>query len=127
MNSEQPDVSEDPASEVLNTIFREAVVHRASEILIVPEDDVLQVKFRIGGARQAFMELPADIHAPLMQRLKQMAIPSPDRRDGGMIKFEGADGQHYHLEFQHIPGPEGEKAILAFQDEQPEPDEASTP
>ncbi|MDQ2733194.1 MAG: hypothetical protein M3Y56_16210 [Armatimonadota bacterium] len=126
MTNEQPDQTEDPADEVLNTIFREAVVHRASEILIGPEDDVLQVKFRIGGARQEFMELPADIHAALLQRLKQLAVPGADQRDGGTIAFQMADGLVHHLQFQAIPGPEGEKAILAFEDEPQEPAEAPT-
>jgi len=66
------DSSEAPAMRSLNLIIQQAIRSRASDIHIEPQENKLQVRYRIDGVLQSVTTLPTDIHAAFMSRLKIM-------------------------------------------------------
>lgn len=63
---------EAPALRNLNLIIQQAVRQRASDVHIEPQENKLQIRYRIDGVLQDTMGLPLDIHAALISRLKIM-------------------------------------------------------
>ncbi|MCK4722722.1 MAG: Flp pilus assembly complex ATPase component TadA, partial [Dehalococcoidia bacterium] len=64
--------AEAPALYNLNLLMQQAARRRASDIHIEPQEDKLQVRFRIDGVLHDTMSLPLDIHDSLISRLKIM-------------------------------------------------------
>jgi len=64
--------AEAPVLRNLNLLIQQAVRNRASDIHIEPQEDRLQIRFRIDGVLQDIMSLPLSIHAALISRLKIM-------------------------------------------------------
>jgi len=62
-----------PVVRALDLLLNEAVKNRASDIHIEPEEDRLQVRYRIDGVLHDTMSLPLSAHPPLISRLKIMA------------------------------------------------------
>jgi len=62
-----------PVVRALDLLINEAVKNRASDIHIEPEEDRLQVRYRIDGVLHDTMSLPLSAHPPLISRLKIMA------------------------------------------------------
>jgi len=67
-----PAEAEAPALRNLNLLVQQAVRSRASDIHIEPQEEKLQVRFRVDGLLQDTMSLPLSIHAALLSRLKIM-------------------------------------------------------
>jgi len=66
-------VAEAPVVRALDLLINEAIKNRASDIHIEPEEDRLQVRYRIDGVLHDTMSLPLSAHPPLISRLKIMA------------------------------------------------------
>jgi general secretion pathway protein E len=66
------DSSQAPAMRSLNLIIQQAIRCRASDIHIEPQENKLQVRYRIDGVLQSITTIPSEIHAALMSRLKIM-------------------------------------------------------
>ena len=64
--------AEAPVLRNLNLLIQKAVRNRASDVHIEPQEDRLQIRFRIDGVLQDMMSLPLNIHAALISRLKIM-------------------------------------------------------
>lgn len=64
---------EAPVVKLLNTIFEEAAKMRASDIHIEPQENKLQVRFRIDGVLHPELDADIRISAALIVRLKLMA------------------------------------------------------
>lgn len=64
--------AEAPVLHNLNLLIQKAVRNRASDVHIEPQEDRLQIRFRIDGVLQDMMSLPLNIHAALISRLKIM-------------------------------------------------------
>jgi len=63
---------EAPALRNLNLLIQQAARQRASDIHIEPQENKLQIRYRIDGVLQDTMGLPLGIHAALISRLKIM-------------------------------------------------------
>ena len=59
-----------PALRNLNSLIQQAERSRASDIHIEPQEDKLQIRFRIDGELQDVMSLPLSMHAALISRIK---------------------------------------------------------
>jgi len=66
--------AEAPVLRNLNLLIQKAVRNRASDVHIEPQEDRLQIRFRIDGVLQDMMSLPLNIHAALISRLKIMGL-----------------------------------------------------
>ncbi|GAJ05371.1 unnamed protein product, partial [marine sediment metagenome] len=66
-------IVEAPVVRALDLLIKEAIKDRASDIHIEPEEDRVQVRYRIDGVLHDTMSLPLSSHAPIVSRLKIMA------------------------------------------------------
>jgi type IV pilus assembly protein PilB len=70
---------EAPIVRVVNLIISEAINDRASEILLIPEEEVLTVSYIINDVLTPVMSAPWHIQQPVMARIKIMANLNPLR------------------------------------------------
>lgn len=103
---------------IAQQIFSEAVNRRSSDIFIEPQDDELQIRFRIDGLLYKFISLPMDIHSKIITRLKVMGdLDIAEHRlpqDGSFkMKFPGRE---VDFRISVMPSRLGEKAVLRIMD-----------
>jgi len=96
----------------------EGVNKRASDILIEPLDDELQIRFRIDGVLSKFASLPSEMHSKIITRIKVMAgLDISEKRlpqDGSFkIKFPGKE---VDFRVSVVPSRLGERAVLRVLD-----------
>ncbi|MBV9661495.1 MAG: Flp pilus assembly complex ATPase component TadA, partial [Acidimicrobiales bacterium] len=65
--------ADSPVAKVVTMLVTQALRDRASDIHLEPSDDVLRVRFRIDGALSDVLNLPANMSAPLVSRIKILA------------------------------------------------------
>jgi type IV pilus assembly protein PilB len=79
LTTERPEVDdaalddEAPVVQVVNKILTQALRDRASDVHIEPTDEGIRVRFRIDGALNEIVTLPAEMGPALVSRLKVMA------------------------------------------------------
>ena len=107
-----------PVSSALRLIVDEAAKARASDIHIEPEEDRLRVRYRIDGALQDIMSLPAEVHPALTSRIKIMAgmnIADHLRPQDGQFSTE-TKGRMIDIRVATIPVVNGEMTVLRLLD-----------
>jgi len=67
------DAHEAPMIQLVNLILSRAIRDRASDIHIEPYQNSLKIRYRIDGMLSSAMDLPRNIHAALVSRIKIMA------------------------------------------------------
>jgi len=100
--------------ELANAIFRHGIQQRASDIHIEPRFQAVVVRQRIDGVLHQTLELPKDIHGPLMTRIKVLANLAIDEHatpQDGKLLFT-ADGKKTDIRVSFVPITHGEKAVL---------------
>jgi len=66
-------VSNTPVVRAVELMLRQAVRDKASDIHLEPQEDHLQIRFRIDGVLHDGMRLPLRVHAPLISRIKVLS------------------------------------------------------
>ena len=100
-----------PAIEIVNLILKQAIIDKASDIHIEPEEQETRVRFRIDGILHEVMKPPKNLESAITSRLKIMAkLDISERRipqDGRIeLKYENKD---IDLRFSTLPTVFGEK------------------
>ena len=107
-----------PVARLLQSIFEDAVQVRASDIHIEPQENALQIRFRIDGVLQQQAHSPAAIAGALTQRLKLMAgLDIAERRmplDGRFTV--SARDREIDVRMATLPGQHGESIVLRLLD-----------
>ena len=107
-----------PVARLLQSIFEDAVQVRASDIHIEPQENALQIRFRIDGVLQQQAQSPSAIASALTQRLKLMAgLDIAERR----IPLDGrftvkARDREIDVRMATLPGQHGESIVLRLLD-----------
>lgn len=108
------DNADAPVIKLLQTIFEEAVKMRASDIHIEPEENNLEVRFRIDGEMHHQFDADLKIAPSLMVRLKLLAgLDIAEKRlplDGRISVKTGSDRVDVRL--STIPTQFGESAVM---------------
>lgn len=107
-------VDDAPVVKLLNKILTEAISLNASDIHLERKEDYFKVRYRIDGILKTFYNLPAEIAAAVISRIKIMSamditirhIPQDGKMD---FEFQEAD---YDIRCSVIPTIYGEKAVL---------------
>jgi type IV pilus assembly protein PilB len=102
-----------------NTIFKEAIQSRASDIHLDNNQDQTLIRYRVDGVLGEALSLPREAAKPLVARLKLMADTDINERrvpqDGRiMIEYEGKE---YDLRTITIPAIYGESAVVRIYDQ----------
>lgn len=109
-----------PVVRLVNNILEQAVREKASDIHIEPAENHTRVRFRIDGALFQSLEVPSNLHQPLIARIKilsGMDIAEKRRPQDGRILIKVA-GARIDLRVSTLPSIFGEKAVLRLLDQQ---------
>ncbi len=108
-----------PIIRVVDTLLEYAVIEKASDIHIEPQENAVSVRYRIDGVLHDAMTLPKMIQAALVARIKVLSNLKIDEHrlpQDGRYKIE-KDGYKYSLRVSTIPIFDGEKVVIRLLDE----------
>ena len=103
---------------LVNLFLLNAIKEGASDIHIEPDTRTTRIRYRIDGALQESMTPRADLHAPIISRIKVMAkMDIAERRlpQDGRIRVV-AEGQDVDLRVSSMPTVLGEKIVMRILD-----------
>jgi type IV pilus assembly protein PilB len=107
-----------PIIKLANALIQQAIIDRASDIHIEPQERHVRVRYRIDGVLMEAMTVPKNLVAPLVSRYKIMAdMNIAERRipQDGRIEVRHRD-KEYDLRVSSIPTPFGEKIVMRILD-----------
>jgi type IV pilus assembly protein PilB len=115
LSEQQISASEDvPVVRLVNQLIREAVVDRASDIHVEPNENGLRVRYRVDGVLHDVMDLPKSTRAGIISRIKIMAdMDITERRlpqDGRMTL--AVDGRALDMRVASLPTPTGQSIVI---------------
>jgi type IV pilus assembly protein PilB len=108
-----------PVIRVVDTLLEYAVLEKASDIHIEPQENAVTVRYRIDGILHDVMTLPKVIQAALVARIKVLSNLKIDEHrlpQDGRFKIE-KDGYKFSLRVSTIPIFDGEKVVMRLLDE----------
>jgi type IV pilus assembly protein PilB len=108
-----------PVIRVVDTLLEYAVIEKASDIHIEPQETTVAVRYRIDGVLHDVMTLPKVIQAALVARIKVLSALKIDEHrlpQDGRFKIE-KDGYKFSLRVSTIPIFDGEKVVIRLLDE----------
>ncbi len=109
---------EAPATKVVSSLLERAVREHASDIHIEPEEKRVVVRFRIDGLLQQVLELPKNIQAAVISRLKIMSNLKIDEarlpQDGRLRMV--IDRNEIDFRLSTLPTVNGEKVVMRILD-----------
>lgn len=111
-------VAEGPVVNLVNSLISRAVLSRASDVHIEPQNGDVMVRYRIDGVLFEMLTLPKRTHAAITSRLKIMAdLDITERRlpQDGRIQME-VEGRPVDLRVSVVPTIYGEKIVLRILD-----------
>ncbi|MFZ4506292.1 MAG: GspE/PulE family protein [Fimbriimonas sp.] len=107
-----------PIIKLANALIQQAILDRASDIHVEPQQRAVRVRYRVDGVLIEAMTIPRNLMAPLISRLKIMAdMNIAERRvpqDGRIEVKSGA--KEFDLRVSSIPTPWGEKIVMRLLD-----------
>ena len=115
---QEDDVINNPAVRLVDSVIKEAIPYRASDIHIEPFAKNVRVRYRIDGDLQHRAEFPIEAYSAICARLKILAgLNIAERRipqDGRMHMVVG--GREYDLRVSTLPTIFGEKFVIRILD-----------
>jgi len=112
------DVVNNPSVRLVDSIIREAVPYRASDIHIEPFEKVVKVRYRIDGDLQERAEFPINSYSAICARIEIMAgLDIAERRipqDGRIDMVIG--GKEFDFRVSSLPTMFGEKFVIRVLD-----------
>ena len=111
--------AEIPVIQVVDTLLEYAVLEKASDIHIEPQETYVTVRYRIDGVLHDVMTLPKAIQAALVARVKVLANLKIDEHrlpQDGRFKIE-KNSYKFSLRVSTIPIFDGEKVVMRLLDE----------
>ncbi len=107
-----------PLIHLIDTVLRQAVRDKASDIHIEPQEMKTRVRFRIDGILNTVFSIPGAHHPALVSRLKIMGgmdISEKRTPQDGRFSF-GVDGRQVDFRVSSLPLAGGEKVALRILD-----------
>ena len=115
---QEDDVINNPAVRLVDSIIKEAIPYRASDIHIEPFAKNVRVRYRIDGDLQHRAEFPIEAYSAICARLKILAgLNIAERRipqDGRINMMIG--GKEYDFRVSSLPTVFGEKFVIRILD-----------
>lgn len=107
-----------PVTKIVATILRYAVDGGASDIHVEPTDSKIRVRFRVDGLLATSLELPKNVQAAVIARIKILSSMRLDERrkpqDG---RFSATfDGRKIDFRVSTLPTNHGEKVVMRILD-----------
>lgn len=102
------------APEIIDEIFSDAILYRASDVHFEPQEDEVLIRFRIDGVLEEAGRIPKEHYENILNRLKvqaQLRIDEHLAAQDGALSFE-SDGMVTDLRLSIMPTLEGEKVVI---------------
>ena len=116
--SREDDVINNPSVRLVDSIIKEAIPYRASDIHIEPFEKIVKVRYRIDGDLQQRAEFPIEAYSAICARLKIMSgLNIAERRvpQDGRINLS-IGGKEYDFRVSTLPTVYGEKFVIRILD-----------
>ena len=114
--AEEAALADDPSIiEIVDSLISDAVSMKASDIHVEPHAGALHVRCRNDGGLHKLRELPSDVQAGVISRIKIMGnMDIAERRmpQDGRTSFETSDGKAVDLRLASIPTLHGENVSI---------------
>ncbi|MBG0764378.1 MAG: type II/IV secretion system protein, partial [Tissierellales bacterium] len=107
-----------PVVRLVNSIIKQALKSRASDIHIEPLEDTLRIRFRIDGQLQEIMSPSKNTLSAIVTRIKIIAglnIAEKRQPQDGRVQME-IDGRNIDLRISILPTVHGEKIVIRLLD-----------
>jgi len=114
-----PDANDQHIVNIVDWLLQYAFDQRASDIHIEPRRDVGNVRFRIDGILHDVYQLPGQVSAAVVSRLKILSrinVAEKRKPQDGRIKTKKPDGQEIELRLSTVPTAFGEKLVMRIFD-----------
>ncbi|WP_018247723.1 type II secretion system ATPase GspE [Orenia marismortui] len=111
-------VDDAPIVRLVNNIIADGVKLRASDIHIEAHEEDIQVRYRVDGILHTEMNIPKNVHAALVSRIKIMSdLDIAERRipQDGRIQMI-INGKEIDLRVSTLPTVKGEKVVMRILD-----------
>jgi type IV pilus assembly protein PilB len=107
-----------PVTKIVATILRYAVDGSASDIHVEPTNGKVKVRFRVDGILQTSLELPRNVQASVVARIKILsAMRLDERRKPQDGRFSATfDGRKIDFRVSTFPTSHGEKVVMRILD-----------
>ncbi|SDY88267.1 GspE/PulE family protein [Tindallia californiensis] len=115
---ELANIEKAPVVQLLNSIFRQAIKMKASDIHIEPTEKDIRVRFRLDGELQEIMRPNKGSHSAVVTRIKimgKMNIAEKRVPQDGRVEME-FDGRDVDLRIAIMPTVHGEKVVIRLLD-----------
>lgn len=112
------DVESAPIVKITNMLLAEAIKHRASDILIEPQEKRLRIRYRIDGILKEFPAPPKSMHETIVSRIKVMSVLDiAEHRlpQDGRFKIK-VNNREVDFRVSVMPSSNGEKVALRVLD-----------
>ncbi len=107
-----------PVVRLANLILSDAVKARASDVHFEPQENFVEIRYRIDGDLKKIMKVPSNLHAPLVVRIKNLArmdiIETRKPQDGRTSIL--VNDRKIDLRISTIPTFYGEKVVARLLD-----------
>ncbi len=116
--SKEDDVINNPAVRLVDSIIKEAIPYRASDIHIEPFEKIVKVRYRIDGDLQSRAEFPLEAYSAIAARIKILSglnIAERRRPQDGRINMN-IGGKEYDFRVSTLPTVFGEKFVIRILD-----------
>ncbi len=103
-----------PVVKIVDILIKHAILQRASDIHIEPQDEELIVRYRIDGILRDAMNLPIEVASGVVARIKVLSNLKLDEHrlpQDGRFKVENKDYK-YSLRVSVLPVSGGEKVVM---------------
>ncbi len=112
------EINQAPVVKLLNSLLKQAISLRASDIHIEPFDEMIRVRMRVDGELQEVMELSKAVHSAVITRIKimgRMNIAEKRIPQDGRVEIK-AQGKEIDLRLSILPTVYGEKVVMRLLD-----------
>jgi len=99
---------------IVDTLFEYAYQNKASDVHIEPYQEEMMVRFRIDGVMHEVLELPKELHAAVLSRIKIMARMRTDEHNAaqdGKLRFQSGNDK-IDVRVSMVPVIEGENVVM---------------
>ena len=117
--AQSPEANDAHVVNIVDWLLNYAFEQRASDIHIEPRRDKGMIRFRIDGVMHHVYELPQQVNAAVVSRLKilgRMDVAEKRRPQDGRVKTKSSDGDEIELRMSTLPTAFGEKMVLRIFD-----------
>jgi general secretion pathway protein E len=114
-----PEANDTHVVNIVDWLLQYAFEQRASDIHIEPRREKGLIRFRIDGVLHHVYELPQQVNAAVVSRLKtlgRMHVAEKRRPQDGRVKTKSPDGGEIELRLSTLPTAFGEKMVMRIFD-----------